>query len=514
MLNIILIDDEATNIELLKRVLDWEALGYTISGTAYDGAEGLALYRRIGPDVILVDIRMPEMDGIAFIKEVRKSNTRVKMIILSAYAEFEYAQQAIEYGIHAYLLKPIDEMKLEELLLAIKEEQQSEMAKSRSMIELRYQKLLHWAETSTDAVPLPLAADELADIKPFCLVCLAYEAERNDPTGDSEAAAFLQAAIRQQPGCVAIRSDKSGGSLTIVYEAEETAIQTVVATMMELDEQCRRRYGQRLTCGISQSVIALSDFCLAYVQAVRALHAGFYRTSSASVALYEGEPPFPDWNAGDFAKKKREISEDIQSGRIGSLQRYLEQTMDSFRENRVNPEDMYRFCVELIDLLHEVFTAIDPQFGSMFEPLLSGGVRKYRRWESLKRAMEEIIVKSGSALRSLVDSNKNYAVIRKAKEFALLHFHEEQLHLQDVADHVGLSKNHFSKMYKEQTGENFWDYVIELKLELAKQMLRETNKTNFEIASLIGYSSEYHFSRTFGKQVGLTTTQYRKLHRN
>lgn len=117
MVKIVFIDDEKTSLELLNCVIDWESIGFTVSGTATDGYTGLVLCAAVNPHVVIVDINMPKMDGLTFIKEIRKRDESVKIIILSAYDESEYAWSL---GISAYLLKPLDEDRMVEIMLGIK----------------------------------------------------------------------------------------------------------------------------------------------------------------------------------------------------------------------------------------------------------------------------------------------------------------------------------------------------------------------------------------------------------
>ena len=119
MYKIIFVDDEAITLQLLKCVLDWEELGITIAGTASDGREALDLCRSVCPDIMIADIQMPGMTGVMLSEMIRKSNRDMKIIFLSAYAEFEYAQSAIANKVSGYLLKPLDEDALEMLIRKI-----------------------------------------------------------------------------------------------------------------------------------------------------------------------------------------------------------------------------------------------------------------------------------------------------------------------------------------------------------------------------------------------------------
>jgi len=119
---IIFLDDELITLRMLKTVIDWQNYRITVCGTASDGDEGINLFQQVEPDIVIADIRMPKMNGIEFARAIRQTPKRVKIILLSAYAEFEYAQSAIGYQISDYLLKPLDENKLEVAIARIVQE--------------------------------------------------------------------------------------------------------------------------------------------------------------------------------------------------------------------------------------------------------------------------------------------------------------------------------------------------------------------------------------------------------
>ena len=114
MYKIVFIDDEAITLKLLEALLDWNSYGIEVAGTAGDGYAGLELCRRVKPDIVIMDIKMPHMTGVDLSEMLRKSNQTVKLIFLSAYAEFEYAQSAISNKVSGYLLKPVSRDALQE----------------------------------------------------------------------------------------------------------------------------------------------------------------------------------------------------------------------------------------------------------------------------------------------------------------------------------------------------------------------------------------------------------------
>ena len=118
MYRVILVDDERLIIRGLSTVVPWEELGCEIAGTAYDGVSGLELIHRIRPDIVMTDIRMPNMDGLTMLAAIRSEFPEIQMCVLTAYRDFEYARKALTLGVCRYLLKPSD---LEELKEAVRQ---------------------------------------------------------------------------------------------------------------------------------------------------------------------------------------------------------------------------------------------------------------------------------------------------------------------------------------------------------------------------------------------------------
>ena len=112
MYRVILVDDERLIIRGLTTVVPWAKLGCEVAGSAYDGASGLELIRKLRPDIVLTDIRMPNMDGLTMLAAIRSEFPEIQMSVLTAYRDFEYARQAITLGVCRYLLKPsnLDEL--------------------------------------------------------------------------------------------------------------------------------------------------------------------------------------------------------------------------------------------------------------------------------------------------------------------------------------------------------------------------------------------------------------------
>ena len=117
MYRVVLVDDERLILEGLSKVVKWADYGCEVAGTAHDGQEGLALIRQLKPDIVITDIRMPNMDGLTMLAALRSEFPQMQLSVLTAYRDFDYAQRAINLGVCRYLLKP---SKMDELNEAIR----------------------------------------------------------------------------------------------------------------------------------------------------------------------------------------------------------------------------------------------------------------------------------------------------------------------------------------------------------------------------------------------------------
>lgn len=142
MYRCLIVDDEKISRDGIAQSIDWQNLGIEIVGLAKNGAEGLAMFRETTPEIVLSDIQMPIMDGLALAKKIRTQAPETKIIILSAFGEFSYAQEAIQHGVQNYLLKPIDEKELEEALIKLLQEIQIETKRKhqRQTIDLLFKR--------------------------------------------------------------------------------------------------------------------------------------------------------------------------------------------------------------------------------------------------------------------------------------------------------------------------------------------------------------------------------------
>ena len=124
--SVLLVDDEEDVIQVIMKKIDWESMGFQVSGYAHNGVEALEMAEECVPDVVLTDIKMPYMDGLAMSRKLKEQYPNIKIIIFSGFDEFEYAKEAIDIEVEQYLLKPITKATLTATLSEVREKIENE----------------------------------------------------------------------------------------------------------------------------------------------------------------------------------------------------------------------------------------------------------------------------------------------------------------------------------------------------------------------------------------------------
>ena len=196
----------------------------------------------------------------------------------------------------------------------------------------------------------------------------------------------------------------------------------------------------------------------------------------------------------------------ILNGESENWKKALDEMAEALRRRCVSREAAVKKFAEVKDIAARV--ASDRQQTEKLEELSLKMERACRMTELKNLAGDCIEVVNTTGIKG----KKNRKLILNAREYMKEHFFEETFSMDLLAEHLAISKSYLSKVYKEETGESVWTYVIRLRIAKAKEMLAGSDATGYTIAKAIGYASEYHFSRAFTKEVGMSPSAYKKLY--
>ena len=531
MLKVFLAEDEFIIREGIKNNIDWQAHGYEFCGEASDGELAFPLIQKTRPDILITDIKMPFVDGLALSRLVKKELPETEIIILSGYEEFDYAKEAIQIGVARYLLKPINGETLlqeidsvAEIILGkqkekeIREKYQKEMEENslRDQMDL----FQHLVTGDCSMEELLSVADKL-DLKImapwYSIVLLKIQSMKHDYEEYSGSIVVVDERIAKlaEPEHVLI-FDRAleGRAFLFKADSEDELLAYQKEYLGDVKEVLSGYVNLRYFGGIGTPVNRL-----------REIPASFEDASHA------------------FAHRYLVAESCILDSRLLMQEGAVEQ--EDFRISAVNPEQIDRTKMQEFlrtGDLDEVIYFVDEFFGK-----LDGGAMKsriFRQYITMdayfsivdflkglglqkdeieapdqdssilqdeKSAMDYIvrIMDKALVLREKKASSRYEDVVSEVIHYIENNYAQEELSLNLLASHVNFSPNHLSMIFSQQTGQTLIRYLTDYRMNRAKELLRCSSKKSSVISMEVGYKDPHYFSYLFKKTQGMTPTQYR-----
>jgi two-component system response regulator YesN len=508
MIKMVIADDEILTLDMLERIIDWTKLGIKIVGKATDGKEALELIHRENPEILLTDIQMPHIGGIELIKMLAQSHPNLKIIILSAYGEFKYAQEAIRYGAVGYLVKPIDEVELEELVELSIRSNQEWIAKEQ---EATYRKLL-MTRNGTPALLQTMESKGIRVLQHYRMFIIqADPISDNDQLLLEDQLSFISERvihiIRQYmsehviPGylfefqekewiCLAEQSDGFGNQITQLLLAElRFNVVVGVSTLKESLNKLYEAYSEAMDC-LSYRFLFSSEHVLEYEELM---------LSSSDHSYFQEE----------VYVKVQSLTEEILADPLGKTD-WRNKLTSILHETTRHPDGIYSLLFGMLVRLRmkkwEKKNGIDY---ADIHPVSFEALKKYKTLGDLLDYLEETIQQLGQEYDHFPSHGNE--LVSKAKDYIQAHY-DKQITLESICAHISISKNYFSSLFKKETGMNVWDYLTIVRIEYAKKLLANTTLKNYEISEQIGYENPSYFTKMFKKLTGVLPQEYRVSH--
>jgi two-component system response regulator YesN len=508
MLKVFIADDEPFIIEGLFDMIDWASLGLEIVGHAENGRLALEALAHTPADILITDISMPVMNGLELIAAARERQPNLKVIVLSAYSEFDYLREGMKLGIENYLLKPINVTELKETLsntVMKLNSQKAETLLSDYGIQLMKDNTLYrWLTGS-------MAEEEFHERAAMLGIELAspYTAAvvvRGDPESAERSdrlLAAVSAALGGERTCLVFR-DMDGDIVVLAgfddRQADKTALLQTLSALRNADPGERPF---RLSSGrIHESPQASAS----YREAKKAQE--YFLIYPEWEWIDYGDPrafsqaslsEFPiDWQA--YAKLL--VAKD--SGKLAAL---IAGDFERLRRMEgVTPSYLQEIALELIVRfkmeLKEIKRTEEPElFAAGFE-----GVRNAADFNALAEAVRGVAAR---CVESLVRDTRSPVVLQ-----VLNVIHEryaDELSLKMLGAQFHIHPVYLGQLFIKETNESFTEYINKYRIEKAKELLRTTHHKVHEIARLVGYWETGYFYKQFKKYVGVSPTEFKAL---
>jgi len=531
MIKIFLVEDEFVVREGIKRTIDWEAHGYEFCGEAGDGELAYPLIQKLKPDIVITDIKMPFMDGLALSKLIKKEMPWIEIMILSGFEEFEYAKEGIKLGIAQYLTKPINGADLlreiDVVAEKIREKARERAIREKYIKEMKegYAKerkdLFHYLVTGSKSMAelLELAGRLEIDLSAIWYNILLLKMQPAKQGHDEYSNRLIE--IEKQLAELA----EAGDLLLFQRELEGVAFLFRADSEEDLKEK-QNRFAEELKSlladdkdiryfgGVGTAVNRMSELPQCFETASRVFAHRYFVKESAIFGSEEMEAalsvPREDFSLSKVDPKymdRSKIRDFLKMGQREEVIYFVEEFFKAMGNGALGSTifrqyvlmDVY-FCVT--EFLGELQISRD----NIDAPDV---VAESMQSEKSMVAYVVDIMKNALELRENAASNRYRNVMDEAIGYIEKHYAEEDLSLNVLASHVNFSPNHLSMIFSQQTGKSFIKYLTEYRMQKAKELLRCTGKRSSEISVEVGYKDAHYFSYLFKKTQGMTPTQYR-----
>lgn len=533
VLNILIADDEKKVGLLVKELINWNSLELSLLDIVQDGQQAYEIILQKKPDIVITDIRMPNLSGLELIKKVTEANIPVHFIVISGYRYFDYAQTAIKYGVEDYLLKPIDEVELNKILNKVCEE---EMQKRKEYVQVRllqkkfqdskhvlHRELMDQIFSNNENLDVEKINEEYGvDLEEGIFRAIGIKVDRNIRLEKNKQQEKL--IIRKLEDLVNEKFQNK--VIDLVVSGKRSMIILILLNYRdniktEIDEDIKQLFCQmknyindfetyEITMGLSNEILEFKNVNLALEMVKEALNCRIFEGTGKCIENYSKNRN-QNVKAQNIIKEyQEEIIKNINIADGGKLAASVEICFKKAEEEHV-------FACEFYALADGLFGEYCEQVTVLFKEDM---MNQYKEWVeesehcktvfSLRQYVQNVF------RRHLCSLNEKRKEVERRPILEAIKFikqnYSQKILLDEVAEKLGFNTNYFSEIFKNETGKNFSTYLLEVRMAEAKILLRDSTDTIYEIASKVGYKDSKFFSQQFTKVVGIKPVEYRKLY--
>ncbi len=531
MLKVFLAEDEFIIREGIKNNIDWQAHGYEFCGEASDGELAFPLIQKTRPDILITDIKMPFVDGLALSRLVKKELPETEIIILSGYEEFDYAKEAIQIGVARYLLKPINGETLlqeidsvAEIILGkqkekeIREKYQKEMEENSLRDQMDLFQHLVTGDCSMEELLSVAGKLDLKIMAPwYSIVLLKIQSMKHDYEEYSGSIVVVDERIAKlaEPEHVLI-FDRAleGRAFLFKADSEEELLAYQKEYLGDVKEVLSGYANLRYFGGIGTPVNRLREIPASFEDASHAFAHRYLVAEScildSSLLMQEGAAEHEDFRISAVNPEqidRAKMQEFLRTGDLDEVVYFVDEFFGKLDGGAMKSRIFRQYITmdayfSIVDFLK----GLGLQKDEIEAPDQDGSILQDEKsaMDYIVRIMEKALV-----LREKKASSRYEDVVSEVIHYIEDNYAQEELSLNLLASHVNFSPNHLSMIFSQQTGQTLIRYLTDYRMNRAKELLRCSSKKSSVISMEVGYKDPHYFSYLFKKTQGMTPTQYR-----
>lgn len=510
MNRIVIVDDEQFVRKGIIALVDWKKINYHVVGEASNGEDALELILNEKPDVVLTDIRMPVFDGLKLIEKVKELAIKIpKFIIISGYNDFEYAQRAVRLGVTDFILKPIDKDELEKtfmnLVPIIEREYLEERANQRFVNFSLYQRIIADGNEPTTQELSVLTAD--VD-KQNCYLIIDV---RGNPLSD-KADELISRAV----------SDFIGDPYVFIHPFEHDHfgvilqqkhlpqnIDEVTWFLSRLKSYLEKELRNQIFLFAGKIESGLSGLLQSYQTALITSERRYIQSDDHPIMYNETIAKKHEENRPLDHQLVTELIEKIEENKPMEISRQVDKWVIEVQRIGTSVDSVKMFLFQLEKKLESTIHQLSggEGQGNALDSLIENFEQK-KTLAELKQDLESYVLRAGEVICKLSKERYN-GDIYKVKRYINRHYNEN-LTLKKIAGEFFMNPVYLGQLFKKTYGIYFKDYLLEVRIEKAKQILRQTDMRIYEVAEQVGFGSPDYFVTQFEKMEGSTPSKYRQ----
>ena len=535
-IKVFLVEDEMVIRRGIKNSIDWEKEGYIFCGEASDGELAYPMIIKEKPDILITDIRMPFMDGLELCKLVKKELPNIKILILSGYDEFDYAKEAIRLGVTEYLLKPISSGKLLEALNGVSEsirrEKEDKDLVRKYMEEMRentehekqkfFEQMIAGNLSMADALETGKKYEMSLSAGMYNLLLFRFTlGEENRKSGEllGEAEYAIEKLTERLEYVFEFQRGVEGWAFLLMADNEEQMSERVKELSKDLEEIMKNYSTIAYFGGIGQPVARLRELEESFREAERALAARFTMElnriiSVDDIRMAQNVDTLDDieiTSFGEIEKTRTMLEKFLNNGVEDEIDEFVDVYINELPEENLKSVLMRQYIIMdayiVMMSFCEKIEGIEGEIQAQSEEL-KNSMKTIQTVEEIKNYIR-MLLKKIIGVRDTISGRRYSDIIEIAKDQIRKTYMSDEISLNTVAAEVGMSPSYFSSIFSKEMGKTFVEYLTEIRMDRAKELLMCSSMKTSEIGYEVGYKDPHYFSYIFKKTQNCTPKEFR-----
>ena len=535
-IKVFLVEDEMVIRRGIKNSIDWEKEGYIFCGEASDGELAYPMIIKEKPDILITDIRMPFMDGLELCKLVKKELPNIKILILSGYDEFDYAKEAIRLGVTEYLLKPISSGKLLEALNGVSEsirrEKEDKDLVRKYMEEMRentehekqkfFEQMIAGNLSMADALETGKKYEMNLSAGMYNLLLFRFTlGEENRKSGEllGEAEYAIEKLTERLEYVFEFQRGVEGWAFLLMADNEEQMSERVKELSKDLEEIMKNYSTIAYFGGIGQPVARLRELEESFREAERALAARFTMElnriiSVEDIRMAQNVDTLDDieiTSFGEIEKTRTMLEKFLNNGAEDEIDEFVDVYINELPEENLKSVLMRQYIIMdayiVMMSFCEKIEGIEGEMQAQSEEL-KNSMKTIQTLEEIKNYIR-MLLKKIIGVRDTISGRRYSDIIEIAKDQIRKTYMSDEISLNTIAAEVGMSPSYFSSIFSKEMGKTFVEYLTEIRMDRAKELLMCSSMKTSEIGYEVGYKDPHYFSYIFKKTQNCTPKDFR-----